>query len=126
MSHFSRLKTQIVEKEFLLQALQDMGYTVEEGELEVQGFGGKATPVSVRASKPNSYDIGFRQKAGRYEIVADWWGVAGTNQKDFRDQLAQRYAYRVTLAKLEAQGFSLVNEETGEKGQVRLVLRRSV
>ncbi len=125
MSHFSRLKTQIVEKEFLLQALQDMGYTVEEGELEVQGFGGKAKQVEVRAMKPHSYDIGFHKKGDHYEIVADWWGVTGTNQKDFRDRLMQRYAYRVTLSKLEAQGFSLVNEEAGEKGQVRLVLRRS-
>ncbi len=125
MSHFSRLKTQILEKDFLLQALQDLGYTVEEGPLEVQGFGGKVTPVEVRASKQHSYDIGFRKKGDHYEIVADWWGVTGTNQKDFRNQLMQRYAYRVTLAKLEAQGFTLVNEEAGEKGQVRLVLRRT-
>ncbi len=125
MSHFSRLKTQIIEKEFLLQALQDLGYTVAEGQLEVQGFGDKATPVEVLASKQYSYDIGFRKKSDHYEIVADWWGVTGINRNDFRSQLMQRYAYRVTLAKLEAQGFSLVNEEAGEKGQVRLVLRRT-
>ncbi len=125
MSHFSRLKTQIIEKEFLLQALQDMGYTVEEGQLEVQGFNNKATLVEVRASRQYSYDIGFRKKGNHYEIVADWWGVTGTNQKDFRNQLMQRYAYQVTLAKLEAQGYSLVSEETGDKGQVRLVLRKA-
>jgi hypothetical protein len=37
----------------------------------------------------------------------------------------QRYAYHVTLAKLESQGFTLVSEETGDRDQIRLVLRRS-
>ena len=32
MSHFSRIKTQMVEKEYLLLALKDAGYSCEEGE----------------------------------------------------------------------------------------------
>ena len=35
MSHFTRLKTQMVEKEYLTQALRDLGYGYEEGSVKV-------------------------------------------------------------------------------------------
>jgi hypothetical protein len=123
MSHFSRLKTQIVEKEYLLKALSDLGYQYEEGELNVRGFNGNQAKVEVVIHRPLSYDIGFRRSGDSYEIVADWFGVRGLKQKDFANQVMQRYAYHVTRDKLEQQGFDLV-EEKAEKGQVRLVLRR--
>jgi hypothetical protein len=132
MSHFSRLKTHMIEKEFLLKALLDLGYEYEEGDVKVTGFQNDETPVEIRVPLRNSYDIGFRkahnsqgQEQGHYEIVADWWGVTGIQQKEFTNALMQRYAYHATLAKLEQQGFSLVNEESGDKGQIRLVMRRS-
>jgi hypothetical protein len=124
MSHFSRLKTQIVDKEYLLQALKDLGYTVEEGDLRISGFGGQAAKVDLKISVRLSNDIGFRKVNGAYEVVADWWGVRGVKQKDFINQLMQRYAYIATRVKLEQQGFSLVEEQTAENGQIRLVLRR--
>jgi hypothetical protein len=123
MSHFSRLKTQIIEKEYLLKALKDLEYPFEEGDLSIRGFGGDQTRVEVKIHRPLSYDIGFRRAGDSYEIVADWFGVRGLKQKDFANQVMQRYAYHATRAKLEEQGFALVEEET-EQGQLRLVLRR--
>jgi hypothetical protein len=114
----------MVEKEYLLKALADLGHVYEEGEVSVTGFQGHQTPVEVRVPLKNSYDIGFHKVGERYKIVADWWGVSGINKKDFTSALLQRYAYHATLAKLEAQGFTLAKEETGNKGQIRLVLRR--
>jgi hypothetical protein len=127
MSHFSKLKTQMIEKAYLLKALVDLGYEFEDGDVTVTGFKGEQEPVEIRLPLKNSYDIGFRKSKGgsHYEVVADWWGVTGIKQKDFTNNLMQRYAYHATLAKLEQQGFTLVNEESGEKGQIRLVLRRS-
>lgn len=126
MSHFSRLKTQIVEKEYLILALKDLGYQVEEGPLDLRGFGGQSTKVDLRVPLRLSGDIGFRKSGEHFEIIADWWGVRGIKQKEFADAVAQRYAYHATRAKLEQQGFTLVEEETGEKGQIRMVLRRMV
>jgi hypothetical protein len=126
MSHFSRLKTQIVEKEYLILALKDLGYQVEEGPLDLRGFGGQSTKVDLRVPLRLSGDIGFRKSGEHFEIIADWWGVRGVKQKEFADAVAQRYAYHATRAKLEQQGFTLVEEETGEKGQIRMVLRRMV
>jgi len=125
MSHFSRIKTQIVEKDLLFLALQDMGYEPEQGELDVRGFGGNKTPVEIKVKgKKLGYDIGFKRSENTYDVVADWWGVAGIKQKDFIDQLSQRYAYHAARVKLEAQGFTLVNEEVGQEGRIHLVLRR--
>lgn len=124
MSHFSRLKTQIVEKEFLLMALDDLGYAHEEGQLSVRGFGGQQMTVEVKVPVRLSNDIGFRKSGENYEIVADWWGVRGIKEKEFAQKVMQRYAYHVTRAKLEQQGFALVEEQVKETGQIHLVLRR--
>jgi len=125
MSHFSRIKTRIIEKELLISALSDLGYSPEEGELEVRGFGGNRTPVEILLKgKKFGYDIGFKKNGESYEIIADWFGVIGVKQKDFVDQVNQRYAYHAARVKLEQQGFALVGEEVQADGKIHLVLRR--
>jgi hypothetical protein len=127
MSHFTRIKTQMVEKEYLLWALKDLGYKYEEGDVKIRGFGLQRTPVEIQVSTGRrGYDIGFRKAGGVYEIVADWWGVRGINRKKFLEQVTQRYAYHAARAKLEAQGFALVSEEVQEGERIHLVLRRMV
>lgn len=125
MSHFSRIRTQMVAKEYILKALIDMGFSYEEGEtLEVRGFGGQKTKVGIKVPLKLSYDLGLRQQANGYEIVADWFGVRGIKQQEFTQQLNQRYAYHAARGKLEKQGFTLVEEKVEETGQIRLTLRR--
>lgn len=128
MSHFSRIKTQMVEKEYLLQALKDSGYAYEVGEnLKIRGYGWQKTPIAIRVStKSGSYDIGFRKNGRSYECVADWWGIRGMNQQKFLQQITQRYAYHAARVRLEAQGFSLVSEEVQEGNRIHLRLRRMV
>ncbi|TLN20881.1 DUF1257 domain-containing protein [bacterium] len=124
MSHISRIKTQIIEKDLLLKALADLGLPVEEGEdLTLSGFGSARTPVEIKIPLRFSYPIGFRRSGESYEIVADWFGVHGVKRAEFVNQVTQRYAYHATRAKLEEQGFDLI-EEVQEKGEIRLVLRR--
>ena len=123
MSHITRIKTQMMEKVHLLRALEDLGYQYQEGDLEIRSAGTEKTRVEIKIPMHMSYDIGFRNSPHGYEIVADWWGVRGVNQKEFTARLLQRYAYYTTRAKLESQGFSLV-EETNREGQIHLTLRR--
>jgi Protein of unknown function (DUF1257) len=123
MSHFSRIKTRMVERQHLLAALRDLGHTPEEGDVKARGFGLLKTNVEIKVPTKSGYDIGFRRTDAGYEVVADWWGVRGVKQKEFLQQLQQRYAYHAARAKLEEQGFSLVSEEQ-EGGRIRLVLRR--
>jgi hypothetical protein len=123
MSHITRIKTQILEKEYLLRALDDLGYRYEEGDLEINSVGKTRAKVEIKVLMRMSFDIGFKKGAQGYEIITDWWGVRGTNQKDFTARLQQRYAYHLTRARLEAQGFALV-EEQAKDGQIHLTLRR--
>ncbi len=124
MSHITRIKTQIVEKEFLLQALTDLGYRYEEGDLEIHAAGTARAKVQIKVLLRMSLDIGLRHTPQGYEIVGDWWGVRGIKQAEFTNALMQRYAYLATRARLEAQGFALV-EETNQDGQMHLTLRRA-
>jgi hypothetical protein len=125
MSHFTRIKTKMVVKEFITQALDDLGYTWEEGDLHLRGFVGERTPVEIKVRKPRrGHEIGLRKSGDSYEIVADWYGVRGVNKAEFQQQLTQRYAYHAARAKLMEQGFDLVSEETEQDGRLHLVLRR--
>jgi hypothetical protein len=124
MSHFSRIRTQFVDKDLLEKAIQDLGYEVEEGELLLNGFGGNKTFVDLKIPLRLSYDIGFKWRGDHFEIIADWFGVRGVKQKEFEQKLNQRYAYQAARAKMEQQGFDLV-EEAEQNGQIHLVLRRA-
>jgi len=127
MSHFTRISTKIVEKEYLTLALQDLGYTWVEGEVEISGYQGNRTRVEMKIPTKNpGYDIGFRKTKDSYEIVADWWGIRDIKQEQFLQKLTQRYAYHATVAKLEDQGFAVINQDTQLDGKVHLVLRRMV
>jgi hypothetical protein len=112
-------------KEYLTQALQELGYHPEEGHVEIRGFGGQRTPVEIKIPTRNrGYDIGFRKEKDGYEVVADWWGIRDIKRTPFVAAVTQRYAYHAARAKLEEQGFSLVTEEKQTDGQIHLVLRR--
>jgi hypothetical protein len=125
MSHFSRIKTRMVEREHLLAALRDLGHVPEEGKVKARGWGFQRTPVEIKISTGMfGHDIGFVQSKEGYQIVADWMGIKSIKQKEFVQQLQQRYAYHATRAKLKEQGFDLVTEEKQEDGRIHLVLRR--
>ena len=127
MSHFTTIKTKIVEKEYLKQALSELGHNYQEGNVNIRGYQGIQTPVAIKIPTKNyGYDIGFRQSNNAYEIVADWWGIKDIKQEQFLQQVSQRYAYHAAKAKLEEQGFSLVSEEAKAGDRIHLVLRRTV
>ncbi len=127
MSHFTSIKTQMVIKEHIKQAVESAGYVCVEGDVEIRGYEGHKTPVELRiATQSQGYDIGFRRTGNVYEMVADWWGIHDIDQKQFLQKITQQYAYHATKAKLEEQGFNLVSEESQADGQIHLRLRRMV
>ena len=127
MSHFTSIKTQIVEKEYLKRSLDDLGHAYSEGNVQIRGYQGIQSNVEIKVPTNNSgYDIGFRKVSNAYEVVADWWGIRDINQQQFVQQVYQRYAYHAAKTKLEEQGFSLVSEEVQQGERIHLVLRRTV
>lgn len=126
MSHFTKLNTQITNQAYLVKALQHLGYSPEEGQLHVRGFGGNRTEVDVRIpSKASHYDVGFHREGTHSVCVADWYGVRGIRQQEFLQSLTQQYASIAVKDQLAAQGFLLAEEKQVE-GQIHLVLRRMV
>jgi len=123
MSHFTRIRTQIVEREFLLKALEDLGYAAETGDLKVRGLAGDQAQAEIKIKLKLGREVGFRKKGETYEIIGDPWGLGG-GLKDLSQKVNQRYAYHTAIAKLEAQGFSLISEENAQDGQIHLALRR--
>ena len=47
MSHFSTVKTQLRKKEYLKQALIDLGYVPQEGENLVRGYRGQTVKAEM-------------------------------------------------------------------------------
>jgi hypothetical protein len=127
MSHFTTIKTKIVEKQYLKQALTDLNYNYQEGNVQIRGYGGNTTSVEIKIPTKNSgYDIGFRKAGDIYEVVADWWGIRYLTQEQFIQPVYQKYAYHAAKDKLEQQGFSLVSEEVEQGERIHLRLRRMV
>lgn len=127
MSHFSTIQTQLAEKKYLLQAIADLGFEWEEGNLEVGGFKGIRTPANIRIRTGNrDFDIGFRKQDGKYEIIADWWGIKNIKQEVFVRQLTQRYAFNAVKDQFEQQDFTFVKEEVQADNSIHITIRRMV
>ena len=127
MSHFTTVQTQIVLKEFLKKALEDLGMRCEEGNVEVRGYGGARTPVEIRVPTRNQgYDLGFRKQGENYELVADWWGIRDIKREEFVPRLTQRYAYHAAKDRLEQQDFTIVEEEVQQDQTIHITVRRMI
>ena len=124
MSHISVLQTKLVDRNTLIEALTKLGYTVkEDGNMEIQGLE-KSMKVDLMIDVPYSAPIGFRQSSSGFKIIADWFKIQ-LDQKTFKNQVMQQYAYISVIKTLTEQGFQVTNEEIGEKKQIHLLLRRT-
>lgn len=115
MSQIVRIRvhqTQMKEKELLLQAIEDAGYTCVQPKFVLFGL---RAEIRIRGRQ-----IGFNKIGDFYEMVSRGENIAPKVLQD----ISQRYIYRLTRQKLEAQGFAVANEETQKDGRIHLVLRR--
>jgi hypothetical protein len=125
MSHFTRIKTKLVNGDLVAQSLTELGIKFQRGHQTINGFmGGRTTAEFKIPTSNSSYDIGLNLSNGAYEIVADWYGVKNFKQKDLVTQLNRTYSILATKQSLEDQGFNLISETVEKTGEVRLLLRR--
>lgn len=126
MSHFTQVTTKITNKEMLLACLKELGYDVQE-QAAIRGYRGQETAVDIAVRMKQGYDIGFVLGAdGTYSFVADWFGVQGTNEQQFTQQVQQQYALTTVMNKISRQGFNVVEQQREPSGEIRLVVRRWV
>ncbi|MEU6039044.1 DUF1257 domain-containing protein [Actinomadura sp. NPDC047616] len=116
----------MVDGQVLRRALEKMGYRVEPAGQGVRGYGGQRSAAEFKIQPAGSaHEIGFVSSGQGYVIVADWWGIRGLEQAAFTRTVNQQYALVSTLSALEARGFEVDAQTTGESGEIRVVLRRT-
>ena len=127
MSHFTKIKTKLVIKEHLIQALKDLGHRPQEGQVSIRGWHGQKTSVEVMIpTKNKGYDIGFQKSDGVYELVADWYGIKDIKSEAFINTVQQRYSYHAVVSRMAEKGFEIVEEENTEDNTIHLTVRRAV
>ena len=120
MSHFTTIKIQIKNGDILKEILQELGYQVECN-TNVRGYQGNKTQAEYVIRQQNGYDLGFRLRGDSYEIVSDFWG-ARINQKEFVNNISQKYAHKTLMNSVNEQGFDIEEEEVLEDGTLRVVV----
>jgi hypothetical protein len=127
MSHFTKVQTKITDLICLRQAVEDLGYAVAEGEVEVRGYRGARERADLVIRTGSAYDVGLRKTANGYEVVADWWGVetgTGIAQDEFMNRLTQRYAYHKVMGEVKRHGFTVADVETQPDQTIKVVVRK--
>ena len=127
MSHFTCIKTQIKERPYLIEALKELDYEVQENRLLInpQDHDHHQWNVEVAISD----DIGFKwnKNTETYELVAelDAWDLDVPVSR-FIEKVTQQYAKATVLATVEEQGFTLAEEHTKIDNSIELTLTRWV
>ena len=127
MSHFSTVKTELRQLDPLVQALNDLGYSPDQGERPVRGYRGQTVTADLAVSMDNGGDFGFRwnDQTGAYELVTDLdlWKQTIPIER-FLSKLTQRYALNTVLKASGAEGFQVAEQQVKQDGSIELVVTR--
>ncbi len=125
MSHFVTLRTDLREREHLLGALRDLGYSVREGDsIPLRGDSRQEESAEIVIDTACDHEIGFRQRSRHYEVVADWYNIerlTDLRRQKFLERLTQLYAYNIIRDQAREQNL-IVEEEQEANGDIILVL----
>lgn len=131
MSHFTKCNLKITNLVALRRALEDLGHTFRTAEteqgVEVRGYKGQklAAEISIDMGR---YDVGVvKQADGSYQLVADWWGIEttrGTQEKEFVEELTQKYAYQQVVMTCEEQGYNMEETKNEEDGTISVTMKK--
>ena len=127
MSHFSTIKTQLKEKEPLIEALNNLGYIINQQEKFIKGFKGKFTAVDISMNLPSDTQVGFKwdNNSNSYEIVTDLdlWKFELPVER-FIAKVTQMYAYQTIISKTKKDGYQIIEEKNKTDGSIELVLTK--
>ena len=127
MSHFSTIKTQLKEAEPLIQALNNLGYPINQEEKFVKGYRGISTEVDISMNLPSDTKVGFKwdNNSNSYELVADLdlWKFEIPVER-FISKVTQMYAYQTIISKTKEDGYQIVEQKNKNDGSIELVLTK--
>ena len=127
MSHFSTIKTQLKEAEPLINALNNLGYSINQEEKFVKGYRGKSTSVDISMNLPSDTKVGFKwdNNSNSYELVTDLdlWKFELPVER-FISKVTQMYAYQTIITKTKEEGYQIVEQKNKNDGSIELVLTK--
>ena len=126
MSHFTCVKTKIKKKDFLIKALNTLGYEAQENVLLDNPDDHDHKQWNVEVAVTN--DVGFkRSQDGTLELVAelDAWDLDVPVSR-FIDKLTQQYAIENIKTQTVEKGYDVESEVKNLDGSVELVVTRWV
>ena len=127
MSHFSTIKTQLKEAEPLIQALTNLGYSINQEEKFVKGYKGKFTAVDISMNLPGDTKVGFKwdNNSNSYELVTDLdlWKFEIPVER-FISKVTQMYAYETIISKTKEDGYQILEQKKQNDGSIELVLTK--
>ena len=127
MSHFSTIKTQLKEAQPLIEALNNLGYKINQEEKFVKGYRGKFTAVDISMNLPSDTKVGFKwdNNSNAYELVTDLdlWKLDIPVER-FISKVTQMYAYQTIISKTKEDGYQIVEEKNSNDGSIELVLTK--
>ena len=127
MSHFSTIKTKLKEIKPLMQALNQLGYNINQEKKFVKGYKGQFTAVDISMDLPNNTKVGFKwdNNSNAYELVTDLdlWKFDLPVER-FISKITQMYAYHTIISKTEEEGYQIVEQKNQNDGSIELVLTK--
>jgi len=127
MSHFSKIKTKLKDKEPLIQALDQLGYIIDYENKFVKGFRGQFTAVDISLNLSGNTKVGFKwdENSNSYELVTDLdlWNFDLPVER-FISKVTQLYAYNTIISKTQEDGYQLVEQKNQNDGSIELVLTK--
>ncbi len=127
MSHFSTIKTELKEVKPLIKALNQLGYSINQGKKYVKGYKGRVTDVDISMELQGNTMVGFKfnKNSNSYELVTDidLWNLDLPVER-FISKVTQMYAYHTIISKTEEDGYQVVKQQNKNDGSIELVLTK--
>lgn len=110
MSHFSTLRTKIIDAEILKTTLHDLGIQVKHN-AEVRGHNQQKIRADIVAVLEGKCDLGWSYNSSRQlDLVADLSGIAKErNLTELTSAINQKYAVNKILAEIKQSGLQNAN-----------------
>ena len=125
MSHFSKIKTKLYDRNILKKSLSDLKLEWTEQNQQIVGYQKQTHDAEIIVKQSNNYDIGFKWNGVEYELVTDlmFWAQPYSVDK-FLNQINQRYAYNSIVQVSERENFNFTQSENSQDGSIPVLLTR--
>jgi len=124
MSHITKVKTQIHDREILLQTLKELGHLYEENRELWVGGANLVMDVAIRGR--TGFNVGFRREQEDRSYKMYFLDVPAQEYKGLRDAVLQRYARKKIVKEARRRNYIVADERVCSGNRLRLVFRKAV